>query len=265
MVNRRFFFGGGDGASFLARLASFGGALAIAFATASAHAEAPDAGAEKKPAASKMAETTLRDQVMNELGRSQGNTPASVWRKFGQDVDLTVMDLANDAGLPLRLRVAAVRVLGELDTQVARSFLMRQLQSSKTTGAAGTVVPGAPEVRDALSMMRAAVLALGWTRSEEAIPAIERLLYHTEPEVRLDAIAALVLSRRPQGLAALEFARQKEKDKAMRKKLDKQIDRLREALKGDPALRAKPLPPPRISEPPPIQQRFDPNRPEQRL
>ncbi|MDZ4697519.1 MAG: HEAT repeat domain-containing protein [Deltaproteobacteria bacterium] len=253
MAKPRFFLGIGNSARRPARATTLCLVLGLFTASVTALADIPDAGVAKKvPDPS-----GLRDGVAIELEKSRGNLSASMLRKLGKDVDLAVMDIASDAGQPLQLRVAAMRALGELDTPVARSYLMRHVQS--------TVPANAPEMRDRLSMMRAAVLALGWTRSEEAIPAIERLLAHPQTEVRLDAITALVLTRRPQALAALEFARPKEKDKGVRKKLDKQIDRLREAIKDDPAFRQKPLPPPRISQPPPVQQRFDPNRPEQRL
>jgi HEAT repeats len=262
MANRWYFPGNDVSARHPVLAATLCLTLGLFFASANVHADVPDAGVAKK-----LSEPSgLRDVVAIELEKSLGNLSASALRKLGKDVDLVVMDIANDVGQTLRIRVAAVRALGELDTQVARSYLMRQLQSTApTVGKTGTNNPRAPESRDGISMMRAAVLALGWTRSEEAIPAIERLLAHPEAEVRLDAIAALVLTRRPQALAALEFARPQEKDKGVRKKLDRQIDRLRDALKRDPAFRQKPLPPPRISEPPGLQQRFDPNRPEQRL
>ncbi len=262
MAKQRFFLGIGDSACHPARATALCLGLTLLCASTLVLADVPDAGVAHK------APDTLgiRLVVASELDKSRGNMSASALRKLGKDVDLAVMDIASDVGSPLRLRVAAVRALGELDTPVARTYLMRQLQSATPVNVnAGKKTPGTPEMRDDLAIIRTAVLALGWTRSEEAIPAIERLLAHPETEVRLDAIAALVLTRRPQALAALEFARPREKDKSVRRMLDKQIDRLRTALKDDPAFRQKPLPPPRISQPPPVQQRFDPNRPEQRL
>ena len=162
-------------------------------------------------------------------------------QSWGDDADLKLIDLVLNGALPLPLRLRAMDALAALATGTARDFFVRLLD-------------GGQEETE-LALARKALLALGWLRDPRVVAFARPLLRNETPAVRLDAIAALALSRSHEALDALVVYRTKEPDPGLQKKIGRQIRVLRKAVQERPA---PPAPKPRVLPPPPLESRDSP-------
>ncbi len=193
--------------------------------------------------------TPPRSTLADRLARPDPATLQEL-RAYGTSVDLQLIDVARDTQRSLAQRRAATRALGLVATRTARDYLGRLI-------AAG----GTDRHEQDVALVRTAVLALGTMRDEAALDLLVPLLGHRDPDVRLDAVAAIAGARLPSSIDILESYLRAEKDARLRRKAEKQLRVLRQALPRPPA----PTPPaPRVTRPRPISERTDPNRPPER-
>ncbi len=214
-------------------------ALAFALASSSAWAQAP--APRNKPPEKASAPAPAKDAtkagVVEALQGSSPMTPERVG-SMGKDADLVLIDLVRDDKVEREVRGRAIDALAASGTVVARDQLVRMATS---TG---------DELE--VTLLRRALLGLGWMRDGRATDIISPWLTHPEAQVRTDAAVALALTKTKGALETLERHKRGEKDAGVRSKVERLIRQLRHELPPEPKRRQEQ---PRVQPPPPVEGR----------
>lgn len=211
-------------------------ALALLLSSAAAHAQAPAPKDKAKVSAHAPPAPSHKEAVMAAL---QGSTPLTPARmaELGPDADLALIDVLRDGKLSATVHGRAVDGLAASGSKVARDHLVR-------------VAMATGEVE--LTVLRRALLGLGWLRDGRAPEIIAPWLDHASAQVRLDAAVALALTKTEAAIDLLTRHNRNEKDTNVRKKIDRLVKRLQEEMAPEPTPRKDQ---PRVVPPPPMEGR----------
>jgi hypothetical protein len=111
-------------------------------------------------------------------------TSAADWRAFGTGIDEVLVAIAGDPKADLQLRAHAVSALGYVSTRPGRAFLEAVVKQKAS----------ADDADDKL-LLRKAALALGWAGGARVPAQLSPLLEHPDPDVRIDVVIGLGLTR----------------------------------------------------------------------
>jgi HEAT repeat protein len=162
----------------LSATAAFVALAVIAPLVHGARAAAGGGGAAEKRTANR-ATVEGRLRALKELP-----TTAEAWGTAGQRVDEVLVEIALDAKVEFAVRARAVSALRYFPTPVARRFLENTLREKASS-----------TDRSDMTIVRRALIALGWLGGPDVPPQVAPLLEHPDADVRADAIAALGLTR----------------------------------------------------------------------
>jgi hypothetical protein len=200
--------------------------------------------AERKPGA-----PATRADVARYLSTVRGLPTREGLLAQGPGVEAVLLDLERSSSLDMRLRLEALLGLAALGTKNAHDEFVRILDRARQESETDT------------RLVRQAALGLGWLRDSRAVERVAPLLYHDNEDVRLDAIVALVLTRSPEAITALEDFIEREGDVTTRRKAERQLASLRRSVRVPPPPR---LPLPRLIAPPPPHLNEQPGFPTER-
>jgi hypothetical protein len=175
---------------------------------------------------------TARASVEERLRANTQPSSAAEWRGLGSGVEEVLVALAGDSKVDVQLRGRAVSALGLVSTRTGRAFLEKLVKESAASNGAGEK-----------TLLRKAVVALGWIGGAAVPSLLGPLLQHPDADVRTDAALGLGLTRSEQAADLLRARFEVETVPRVRNQIGRQLALVEQALaatrKAEP-----PSPPP---------------------
>lgn len=177
-----------------------------------------------------------RPSVEAALNRTEGRLVSADVKSMGADADRVLVEIVSDEHAPGELRGRAIDALAASGSAVARAQLLRMVKPTQS------------EVD--LSLVRKALLGLGWLHDARIVVNAGPWLEHDSVNVRSDAAMALALSKSTEATDLLERHNRTEKDLGLKRSIAHLIA-INRAQQAPP----KPAAKPRITPPPPLEGR----------
>lgn len=155
---------------------------------------------------------TTRAEVEVRLQKAMRGLSAAEVADLGAGAGPWLAQIANDRAVPATTRARAMEALTYVRTPAARDFLENFLIRKRPSS-------------DAIDhiLLRKAAMALGWQGGPRSVDAVAALLDHPDPEVRLDAVVALGLTRARSAEKPLRDRLATETDAAVRAQIESQL------------------------------------------
>lgn len=158
------------------------------------------------------APTGTRADVEARLQKAAHPLSATEVGELGAGGGGLLAQIADDKAAPAPIRLRAMDALTYVRTPATRAFLenfvIRKRPSSEAIDRA---------------LLRKAAMALGWQGGPRSVEAVAALLDHADPEVRLDAVLALGLTRARGAEKPLRDRLAVEPDAAVRAQIENQL------------------------------------------
>ena len=153
-----------------------------------------------------------RAQVLAGLTRATRGFSASDVADLGTAAGGLLAQIADDKAVAAPIRLRAMAALAFARTPATHSFLESYLARQRTS-------------RDPVdrALLRKAAIALGWQSGPRSVELLTKLLDHDDPEVRLDAVVALGLTRTRRAGKPLRDRLSIEPDAAVRAQIESQL------------------------------------------
>jgi len=159
---------------------------------------------------------------------AHGLSPTEV-AELGAGAGALLAQIAGDRAAPVPLRTRAMEALTYVRTPATRDFLENFLIRKR---------PSSDAVDHTL--LRKAAMALGWQAGPRSVDAVAALLDHPDPEVRLDAVVALGLTRARSAEKPLRDRLATEPDAGVRAQIESQLRVLAGAAEAGKGARSAP-------------------------
>jgi hypothetical protein len=155
---------------------------------------------------------TTRAEVEARLQKATRGLSAAEVADLGAGAGAWLAQIANDRAAPPTTRARAMQALTYVRTPATRDFLENFLIRKRPSS-------------DAIDhiLLRKAAMALGWQGGPRSVDAVAALLDHPDPEVRLDAVVALGLTRARSAEKPLRDRLAAETDAAVRAQIESQL------------------------------------------
>jgi len=156
--------------------------------------------------------TTTRAEVEARLQKATRGLSAAEVADLGAGAGAWLAQIAGDRAAPPTMRARAMEALTYVRTPATRAFLENVLIRKRPSS-------------DAIDhiLLRKAAMALGWQGGPRSVDAVAALLDHPDPEVRLDAVVALGLTRARSAEKPLRDRLAAETDTAVRAQIETQL------------------------------------------
>jgi hypothetical protein len=155
---------------------------------------------------------TTRAEVEAKLQKAPHALSSAEVAELGPSAGGILVQVADDKGAPTPLRLRAMEALVYVRTPATRDFLenfvIRKRPSSEAADRA---------------LLRKAAMALGWQAGPRSVDAVAALLDHPDPDVRLDAVVALGLTRARSAEKPLRDRLAVEPDAAVKTQIENQL------------------------------------------
>lgn len=148
---------------------------------------------------------------------------------LGAGAGALLAQIADDRAVATSTRARAMEALTYVRTPATRDFLESFLIRKRPSSDAVDHV-----------LLRKAAMALGWQAGPRSVDAVAALLDHPDPEVRLDAVVALGLTRARSAEKPLRDRLAAEPDATVRAQIESQLRVLGEPTEGGKRARNPP-------------------------
>jgi HEAT repeat protein len=155
---------------------------------------------------------TTRAEVEARLKKATRGLSAAEVAGMGAGAGAWLAQIADDRAAPPTTRARAMEALTYMRTPATRDFLENFLIRKRPSSDAIDHV-----------LLRKAAMALGWQAGPRSVDAVAALLDHPDPEVRLDAVVALGLTRARSAEKPLRDRLAAEPDAAVRAQIESQL------------------------------------------
>ena len=155
---------------------------------------------------------TTRAEVEVRLQKAPRGLSATEVADLGAGAGPWLAQIADDRAVAPTTRARAMEALTYVRTPATRAFLENVLIRKRPSS-------------DAIDhiLLRKAAIALGWQAGPRSVDAVAALLDHPDPEVRLDAVVALGLTRARSAEKPLRDRLAAETDTAVRAQIETQL------------------------------------------
>jgi len=155
---------------------------------------------------------TTRADVEARLQKAARGLSAAEVADLGAGAGAVLSQIADDRAASPTIRARAMEALTYVRTPATRDFLENFLIRKRPSSDAIDHV-----------LLRKAAMALGWQGGPRSVDAVAALLDHPDPEVRLDAVVALGLTRARSAEKPLRDRLAAEPDATVRAQIESQL------------------------------------------
>ena len=173
--------------------------------------------------------TATRAEIEARLQKAARGLSATEVADLGPGAGALLAQIADDRAVATTTRARAMQALTYVRTSVTRDFLENFLIRKRPSSDAVDHV-----------LLRKAAMALGWQAGPRSVDAVAALLDHPDPEVRLDAVVALGLTRARSAEKPLRDRLAAETDATVRAQIESQLRVLGEPTEGGKRARNAP-------------------------
>ena len=153
-----------------------------------------------------------RAEIEARLQKAARGLSATEVADLGAGAGALLAQIADDRAVATTTRARAMEALTYVRTPVTRDFLENFLIRKRPSSDAVDHV-----------LLRKAAMALGWQAGPRSVDAVAALLDHPDPEVRLDAVVALGLTRARSAEKPLRARLAAETDATVRAQIESQL------------------------------------------
>jgi HEAT repeat protein len=170
-----------------------------------------------------------RAELEARLQKATRGLSATEVADLGAGAGALLAQIADDRAVATTARARAMEALTYVRTPATRDFLENFLIRKRPSSDAVDHI-----------LLRKAAMALGWQAGPRSVDAVAGLLDHPDPEVRLDAVVALGLTRARSAEKPLRDRLAAEPDATVRAQIESQLRVLGEPAEGGKRARNAP-------------------------